>query len=128
VSGRRILLIDDDDAFRGLVTAMLTTAGYDVQEAADGKRGLLAYRQQPSDVVLTDILMPVADGLETIQALKRIDPDVKIIAMSVTGEGPFEHLETAVAFGARRILRKPFSRDELLSTLNDVTAGAAPNT
>jgi YesN/AraC family two-component response regulator len=80
------------------------------------------YRQQPSDVVITDILMPVKEGLETIQALKKLDPDVKIIAMSSGGEDEFGYLQSAVAFGARRILHKPFSRDDLLSTLADLVA------
>ena len=122
VSGSRILLIDDDDLFRKVVHVMLTTAGYNIQAAANGKAGMDHYRQQPSDVVITDILMPVQEGLETIQALKGLDPDVKIIAMSSGGEGEFGYLQSAVAFGARPILRKPFSRDELLSTLADVVA------
>jgi CheY-like chemotaxis protein len=119
----RILIIDDDEAFLRLLNAMLTTAGYEVRQAKDGKRGLASYRQQRSDVVITDILMPVKEGLETIQALKELDPDVKIIAMSVTGDGQFGFLETAVAFGARRILHKPFSREQLLATIADVMAG-----
>ena len=122
MTGGRILLIDDDETFRRLVQVMLTTAGYDVQVAANGKIGIACYRQQRSDVVITDILMPVGEGLETIEALKALDPDVKIIAMSSGGEGEFGYLQTAVAFGARRILHKPFSRDELLSTFADVVA------
>ena len=122
MSGSRILLIDDDDLFLKVVHVMLTTAGYDVQVAANGKIGVACYREQRSDVVITDILMPVGEGLETIEALKQFDPDVRIIAMSSGGEGEFGYLQTAVAFGARRILHKPFSRDDLLSTLADLVA------
>ena len=118
----RVLLIDDDEQFRKLVIVMLTTAGYEVQEATNGRSGLAAYRQQRSDVVITDILMPEREGLETIQDLKALDPAVKIIATSGSGEGRFGHLQTAVRFGALRTLQKPFSRDELLSTLTDVLA------
>jgi YesN/AraC family two-component response regulator len=118
-----ILLIDDDDRFRKLVRVMLTTAGYDVQEAANGKIGLACYRQQRSDVVITDILMPEREGLETIRALKRLDPHIKIIAMSAGGEERFGYLQTAVTFGALRILHKPFSREQLLSTLIEILAG-----
>ena len=60
---------------------------------------------------------------EVKKIIKEFDPDVKIIAMSVTGDGQFGFLETAVAFGARRILHKPFSREQLLATLADVIAG-----
>lgn len=122
MSGDRILVIEDDEQIRRLVRTILTTAGFDVEEAANGKIGLTCYRQQRSDVVITDILMPDGEGLETIQALRQLDPAVKIIAMSGAGGGQSGHLQTAVMFGARRILRKPFSRDELLSTLADVLA------
>jgi len=121
-SGGRILLIEDDEPFRRLIRIMLTGAGFDVEEAANGEIGLVCYRQHRSDVVLTDILMKDGEGLEAIQALKAIDPDVKIIAMSVAGEGPTGYLRTALSFGARRTLRKPFSRAELLATLADVFA------
>ena len=124
MSNGRILLIDDDELFRKLVNVMLTTAGFDVEEAANGKIGLACYRQQRSDVVLTDILMPEREGLETIQALKALDQHVKIIAMSVGGGGRLGYLNTAMALGARGILHKPFSREELLSILADVLAGS----
>jgi DNA-binding NtrC family response regulator len=123
----RILLIDDDELFRKLVNVMLTTAGFEVEEAANGKIGLACYRQQRADVVLTDILMPEREGLETIQSLKGLDPDVKIIAMSVGGDGRLGYLRSAIAFGARRTLHKPFSREELLSTLADVLPEARPD-
>ena len=119
VRGGRILLIDDDDRFRRVVHVMLTTAGYVVQDARMAK-SLASYRQERSDVVIPDILMPEREGLETIRALTRLDPDVKIIAISAGGEGPSGYLQTAVTFGAGRILHKPFSRDQLLSTLADV--------
>jgi YesN/AraC family two-component response regulator len=89
---------------------------------ATGNSGLANYRRQRSDVVITDILMPDGEGLETIQALKELDPHVKIIAMSSGGDGKFGYLDSALAFGARRVLHKPFSRDQLLSTLADVLA------
>ena len=124
MSTGHILLIDDDELFRKLVNVMLTTSGFDVGEAANGKVGLACYRQQRSDVVLTDILMPEREGLETIQALKALDPSVKIIAMSVGGDGRLGYLQSAVKFGARRTLHKPFSREELLSILADVLGGS----
>jgi response regulator receiver domain-containing protein len=66
---------------------MLVGAGYVVQDAADGKAGLAAYRQQPSDLVMTDIVMPDMEGLEVIRELRRYDAGVKIIAMSGGGIG-----------------------------------------
>ena len=118
----RILVIDDDPAFRALMRVMLETSGYEVQEAGDGKAGVARYREEPSDVVITDILMPEQEGLETIRDLRHLDPQAKIIAMSVGGEGPTGYLSIAVKFGAHRILHKPFSRDELLAAVADVLA------
>jgi CheY-like chemotaxis protein len=73
----RILVIEDDDAVRGLVLRHLVAAGYEVQDAANGKMGLASYRQQRSDLVITDIVMPETEGLETIRELRRVNPQVK---------------------------------------------------
>ncbi len=122
MSAGRILVIDDDDRFRALLRIMLATAGYEVQEAADGAAGMVRYDPQLIDVVITDILMPRQEGLETIQALRKRNPRAKIIAMSVSGEGPHGHLTVAMLFGAARILHKPFTRAELLKTITEVLA------
>lgn len=124
----RILLIDDDEQFRRLVTVMLTTAGYDVDEASNGIGGLASYRQQRPDVILMDILMPEKEGLETIQELMLADPQVRIIAMSVSGEERSGYLDIALHLGALRILHKPFSRDELLLAVTDVIAAQETTT
>lgn len=116
----RILLVDDDKRFRKLVTLMLTTDGYTVQEASDGFGAMAAYRQQRPDVILMDILMPQKEGLETIRELRGMDPKVKIIAMSTSGEERAGHLDIAVRFGAIRALRKPFARGELLAVVAEV--------
>jgi DNA-binding response OmpR family regulator len=117
----RILLIDDNDVFRKMVRLTLTANGYDVQEAENGKVALACYRQQPCDVVITDILMPEADGLEIIQKLRLDDPNVAIIAISgAGGERGDNFLKMAAVFGANRILRKPFPMDELLAVIADV--------
>ena len=83
----RILVIEDNDAVRRMVGRVLVDEGYEVQEAADGSAGLNAYREQPSDLVITDIVMPDTEGLETIRELCRYDPPAKIIAMSSAGTG-----------------------------------------
>jgi DNA-binding NarL/FixJ family response regulator len=74
-------------------------------------------------LVITDILMPEAEGLETIRALRGDDPGVKIIAMSGADRGRASgYLELALKFGARRILPKPFTRDELMTAVAEVLA------
>jgi two-component system chemotaxis response regulator CheY len=115
---QRILVVDDDAMFRALLRVMLV--GYEVQEAVDGKAGLANYRRARSDVVLMDILMPEQEGLQTIRELRDLDPEVKIVAMSGSGTGPRGHLNIALRFGARRILHKPFSREELVAAVTEV--------
>jgi CheY-like chemotaxis protein len=119
----RILLIDDDDMFRKMVRVMLVSAGYRVEEADSGATALASYRQQPCDLVITDILMPDMDGIETIRALVAINPRVRIIAVSGSGSTwVADYLEDAQQFGARRILQKPVSLAQLLSAVSEVLA------
>jgi CheY-like chemotaxis protein len=76
----RILVIDDDAAVIRLLKRILIDAGHIVQGAPDGKSGLSSYRQQPMDLVITDIVMPDMEGLELITQLRRHDRGVKIEA------------------------------------------------
>ena len=77
-----VLIVDDEEAIRRLIRSTLEQAGYHVQEAADGKRGLSQYRQAPADLVIMDILMPDQDGLESILTLRREFPNAKIMAIT----------------------------------------------
>lgn len=90
--------------------AALERAGFQVQEAADGKEALACYRQQPFDLVIMDILMPDQDGLESIIQLRREFPAVKVIAITGGSDmiGVLNFLEVAHMLGARRTLQKPF--------------------
>jgi CheY-like chemotaxis protein len=102
---------------------MLARAGYDVQEASNGKAGLAAYRQQLTDLVITDIVMPDMEGLEVIRELRRMDPDVTIIAMSGGGIAAAEqYLALARTFGAGAVLDKPFTQEQLLTVVAEALA------
>ena len=79
-----VLLIDDDPDYREVLRIFLETRNYQVFEAANGKEGLRALAKNPVDLVITDILMPEQEGLETIQAIRRDWPGQKIIAMSAS--------------------------------------------
>ncbi len=121
----RILLVEDDEAVRDLLRKTLVSAGYDVEEAPNGVVAVAAYRRQASDVVITDLVMPEKDGLEAIMELRRLDPAVKIIAMSGGGRslGPGQlYLESARLFGALRTLAKPFTAQALLKAVSEVLA------
>ena len=119
----RILIIDDEDLLRETLREMLEDAGHQVTEAADGVAGIQAFRDVQVDLVITDIIMPKKDGINTIWQLKQMSPDVKIIAISggVPG-GPRSDLPLAKTYGAQRTLQKPFSRNELLGAMSELLA------
>lgn len=119
----RILLVEDDDAVREILRKALVSEGHTVDEAPNGELALAAHRRQASDLVITDLVMPEKDGLEMIIELRRMDPAVKIIAMSGGGRtlGPGQlYLESARLFGAHRLLSKPFTAAALLKAVSDL--------
>ena len=123
----RILLVDDDELLRGALHQILVRAGYDVDDASNGKVAMREYRRQRCDVVIMDIVMPDEEGLGTIRELRRVDPNVKIIAISGGGLGKAgDYLGIAQMLGAMRTLAKPFLPEALLAMIAEVLAD--PNT
>jgi CheY-like chemotaxis protein len=118
----RILVIDDDVMVRDMLKTVLEAAGHKVVEAPNGISGVNLYRSHPVDLVITDILMPEADGSVAIRLLKRDFPDVKIIAMSGGGEivGSETCLSVAQRAGASMVFEKPVGHDELLKAVRDL--------
>jgi CheY-like chemotaxis protein len=113
-----ILVIEDVNYLRDFYRRVLEKEGYVVREAADGVAGVEAYRQAPTDVVLGDIFLPRLGGLGVIEALRRLDPAVKVVAVSGGSDrSPGDHLELARALGAVATLAKPFGIDELLQVV-----------
>lgn len=119
----RILVVDDEEAIRHFLREVLTEAGHMVVEAPNGRRALERLRDQPIDLVVTDIIMPEVDGLELLLTLRKTLPEVKAIAISgYTRESPtgtVEYLTTAKAFGSIRALSKPFSRAQVLQAVEE---------
>lgn len=117
----KILVIEDDSSFRNVLVQMLAKAGYEVRQAGDGNQAVEVCTDFNPDLVLTDIIMPDKEGLETIQDLLAINPNLKIIAMSGGGKfGPDSYLPLAQKLGAKASLQKPFMREELISTIEEV--------
>lgn len=114
----RILIVDDDKSIRCILREILEHAGYEVDEARNGQEGLQHYRARPSDLVITDILMPEKNGLETIKELRHDFPYVKIIAMF----GSPRFRETIQQLGVQPTLQKPFSLHELLEVVQAVVS------
>ena len=113
----RILVIDDEQPVCTLLRAALESAGYDVVDAQDGRTGLELYRQQPSDLIITDILMPELNGLDTILELIREFLNVKVIAMSGVPQRRNGGLRTAKLLGARQTFQKPLEMRVLLDAV-----------
>ena len=117
----RILLVEDDPRVREVLYQALTMAGYDVVATADGEEALAAYAAAPADLIITDLLMPRKDGVETIRGLRRQHPAAKVIAVTAV-RGRFNRLTAARHVGAHHTLLKPFGMSDLLAAVRDVLA------
>ena len=117
----RILIIDDEVQIRAMLCQMLRRSGYEVSDAPDGKVGMDLHRKEPADLIITDIIMPNKEGIETIRELRQEFPETKIIAMSGGGGiGAEEYLQMAGKLGAMRTLAKPIHREELLEAVREL--------
>jgi DNA-binding response OmpR family regulator len=117
---RKILVIDDDMMVRETIIEILESAGYDVLSAEDGKRGLALFLRERPDLVITDIIMPEMEGLQTITEIRRSGSAVKVIAIS-GGCRLFNRDFLAIArlLGASDVIAKPFDAGDLLSRVGD---------
>lgn len=117
----RILVIDDDPMARTVISEMLISEGHDPFLANDGSEGLEAFFKEKFDLVITDIIMPGVEGIETIIELRKKFQDVKIIAVSGGGRlGAYSHLELAEKIGAQKTLAKPIRKNILINAVNQL--------
>jgi len=124
----KILVIDDDDMVRSVVREALTRQDFEVLEAGDGNEGLevLAREAESLRLVVTDMLMPGREGLETISEIRSLYPGLKVIAMSGGGSARnLSFLRMAETMGAARVLEKPFESKVLVESVREVL-GTAP--
>jgi CheY-like chemotaxis protein len=122
----RILLVDDDDSFRKMLRLSLVRLGYEVVEVGNGKDAVRLINEQLPDLLITDLVMPEKEGLETIDEVRRKHPKLKIIAMSGGGRvNATDYLKIARAMGADKVLAKPFSIDEMTATLDSLLGAAS---
>ncbi|MDH4207147.1 MAG: response regulator [Desulfobacteraceae bacterium] len=124
----RILVIDDDVLVLDMLYESLTREGYDVLRASNGEQGLKLYREDPVDLIITDLIMPEKEGIETIIELRQDFPDVKIIAISGGGRiGTNNYLHLAKIFGVQRTFTKPVAREQLLDAIKElIKEGSSP--
>ena len=116
-----ILVIDDDAAIRISLSLLLQAKGYEVALAVDGADGYAKFLERKPDILISDMVMPGHQGLETIARIHADAPGLPIVAMSgsIRG-GPTSFLERASAAGASHCLEKPFEAMQLLALLEQI--------
>jgi DNA-binding response OmpR family regulator len=114
----KILVLDDEPSILLMIKKMLEKAGYEVIIASNGKEGMRLFDKEKPDMVITDIIMPEKEGLETIFELRRMHPDLKIIAISGGGRiSPDGYLPGAKLLGANMVFQKPLVQKEFLAAV-----------
>jgi CheY-like chemotaxis protein len=122
-SSPTVLVIDDEPVVRQSLEILLETYGFQVALARNGAQGLAAFRRIEPDLVLTDIVMPVQDGIETIRIMRRERPDARIIAMSGAGPvGNSTYVDIAAQLGANAAVPKPLEGNKLIDAVQAVIA------
>jgi len=119
--GEYILVADDEDSIREITSSILETYGYKVLSASDGSEAIALYAQNKDKikVVLMDMMMPVMDGQTSIQAIRKINPQIRIIAASGLAEK--DKLETIANIQVQAFLPKPYTAERLLRTIHEVS-------
>lgn len=120
----RVLLIDDDELVRSMLDRHLARSGHEVVLAENGRIGLDAFRNGSFDIVVTDIIMPDTEGIETIISLRQMSPTIPIVAISGGGrQSPIGFLAPAKQLGASAVLQKPFTPRQLSALIDDLLDG-----
>lgn len=114
----KILVVDDEDTLRTVLSQELKSEGYDVETAADGLLALDAIKQNKFDLVLLDIKMPNMDGFEVLKYIKQNHPDLKIIML--TGFADLKNAIESKKLGAEDFVSKPYDLVDLLTTIERV--------
>jgi len=111
----KILVVDDEESVREMVSGMIASSGYDVVVAENGVQAMVACDDTEIDLIITDIVMPEKNGIDFIMDVRKKYPDIPIIAISGGGgiTGRYDYLEIATLIGAHNVLKKPFSLHEL---------------
>ena len=118
---KHILIIDDEAPIRLMLRKLLEFEGYDVTEAADGVQAIQCYNEKQPDLIITDLIMPEKEGLETMAELLKKNPEIKIIAMSGGGRSrPGGYLHTAKLLGAIETFEKPIRKNDLITAIKKV--------
>jgi DNA-binding NtrC family response regulator len=121
----RILVVDDDASVRGSLAALLTRAGHEVIQAADGLEAGRVWREVVLDLIILDMFMPEKDGIETMLELRAFAPGIPVIVMSGGGAdgSPLDLLNAAELLGAASSIQKPFTSAQMLEAVRKALPG-----
>jgi DNA-binding NtrC family response regulator len=118
---KKILIIDDEELILHFLEQVLTEEGYHVITASNGEKGLELFQAQSADLIITDLVMPVKDGLKTIIELQEIDPNIPIVAISGGGTIAKErYLNVAGCLDNVKAMAKPFTRADILKVVREM--------
>ncbi len=122
----RVLVIDDEISVRKVINRILTNIGYEVIEASNGEEAVKIFEKEPADIVITDMFMPIKDGMETIMEIQAKYPPVKVIAMSGGGKDEITKSlkENVLQFAKQlkaEVISKPFDERTLLDAIDKVS-------
>ncbi len=122
----RILVIDDDPAICLLMRKLLSRRGYDVVATADAQHGLALLEREPIDLLITDVVMPDADGFEILQSVQKKHPSLPVMVISGGNQLDAEYyLRVAKTLRAAKTLRKPFRADEIYGAVAELLSGVS---
>ncbi len=122
---KKILVVDDEEQIRLMLSQMLSHEGYEVHTAENGEDGMQEIGRHAFDLVITDMIMPVKDGLKFIMELVRDYPDLKILAISGGGAIKAERYLTMAGYlGDIATLEKPFNRETILELIDQLIGPA----
>lgn len=130
---KSVLIVDDDPSVRKMLQLTFKAADFTVYTATNGTEALRLYEREPQDLVILDMVMPETEGIETLLAIKKRQPNARVIAISggarfgLTGEVKLDAqqaLHLAGRLGATRCFTKPLDNDELLAVARELTEDA----
>lgn len=112
----KVLVVDDEEALRYLLSTELVAEGYEVETAGDGDEAIEAIKRKDYDVVLLDIKMPRVDGFEVLRFIKQNKPEIKVIML--TAYADVKNAIEALKLGASDFVSKPYDLEDILSSIN----------
>jgi len=113
---KKVLIVDDQNGIRVLLTEVFNSEGYETFQASNGKMALEIVKTESPDLVLLDMKIPGMDGLDILKHAKKIDPSIKVIMMTAYGE--LDMIKEATELGALMHFTKPFDIDDLRTAVN----------